>query len=111
RPPAAQELADRSLGPERLQQLDVAVADVEQRRVDALLRHGLAVDQWHAELVAVQRERVVDALDGDADVVDRGQHGPPRISVATRRRPAGPPASRWTRRPGRDERRRGGRAR
>ena len=75
RPPAAQELADRGLGPKRLQQLDVAVADVEQRRIDALLGHGLAVDEWHAQLVAVERERVVDALDGDADVVDGGQHG------------------------------------
>ena len=75
RPPAAQELADRGIGAERLEQLDVAVADVEQRRVDALLRHRLAVDERHAELVAVERERVVDALDGDADVVDRGQHG------------------------------------
>src|SRR6185437_3486033 len=48
RPAAAQELADRGVGPERLEQLDVAVADVEQRRIDALLRHGLAVNEWHA---------------------------------------------------------------
>ena len=90
RPPAAQELAHRGVGPERLEQLDVAVADVEQRRVDALLGHRLAVDEWHAELVAVERERVVDALDGDADVVDRGQHGAaehidPRLLRAGRR--------------------------
>ena len=40
-----EELADGSVGPERRQQLDVVLADVEQRRLDALLRHHLAVSQ------------------------------------------------------------------
>ena len=114
RPPAAQELADRGIGAERLEQLDVAVADVEQCRVDALLGHGLAVDEWHAELVAVERERVVDALDGDADVVDRGQHGAAehigRLGYFPRARGA-PPVSRSTQRPARGGCRHGGRAR
>src|ERR1700753_3644903 len=124
RPPAAQELAERRLGAKGLEELDVAVADIEQLRVDALLGHGLAVDEWHAELVAVERERIVDALDGDAHVVDGGQHGAaedidpanPRWTVPARRatpRWAVPArrASRSTPPPGRDGYRRGGRAR
>ena len=53
----------------------MAVADVEQRRVDALLGDRLAVHERHPEHVAVEGQRRVDVLDGDADVVDRGQHG------------------------------------
>ena len=71
---AGEELADGGVGTERLEQLDVTVSDLEQRRVDALLLHGLAVDERHPEGIAVDRQRGVDVLDGDADVVDGGQH-------------------------------------
>src|ERR1700729_2477256 len=39
---AGEELPHGGVRAERLEQLDVAVADVEQRRVDPLLLHGLA---------------------------------------------------------------------
>ena len=48
----------------------MAVADVEQRRVDALLGDRLAMHERHSERVAVERERGVDVVDGDADVID-----------------------------------------
>ena len=67
----AQELADHGLRIERRQQLDVAVADIEQGRVDALLGDSLPVYELHTERVPVERQRRVDVRHGDADVVDR----------------------------------------
>ena len=52
------------------------VADVEQGGVDPLLGDGLAVHQGHPQRVAVDRERGVDVLDGDADVVESRQLHP-----------------------------------
>jgi hypothetical protein len=69
-----EELAHCGVGTERLEQLDVAVADIEQDSLDALLGDRLAVNERHPEHVAVALERFVDVVDGDADVVDRGQH-------------------------------------
>ncbi len=43
RAPCVEELADRGVGAERAQQLDVALADVEQYRLDALRLDRLAV--------------------------------------------------------------------
>ena len=71
------EPADRRLGPERPEELDVAVADVEQRRLDSLLAHGLAVDERHLERPFVDRDRLPEVGDGDADVVDQVEHLPP----------------------------------
>ena len=53
----------------------MAVADLEQHGLDALLLHGLAVLLAHAELVAVERHGAVEILDGHADVVDAPEHG------------------------------------
>ena len=62
------------------QQLDVGVADVQQHRLDALVGHGLAVDQRHPELVAVARDRGVEVVDGDPDVVDCREHGSEEVT-------------------------------
>ncbi len=70
-----EEPADRRVVRERAQQLDVVLADVEQHRLDALLGHGLAVDDRHAVRPLVQRERGVEVRDGDADVVDPLNNG------------------------------------
>src|SRR6185437_5890370 len=77
RPAAGEELAHGGVRIEGLQELDMPVAYLEQGGIDPLCRDGLAVDQGHAERVAIQRERGVDGLDGHADVVDRGQHSAP----------------------------------
>ncbi len=52
---AGEELPDGGVRAERLEQLDVAFADVEQRRLDALLVHRLAVDERHPERVRGRR--------------------------------------------------------
>ena len=71
-----EELADRRVGAERREQLDVVLADVEQDRLDALGLDDLAVHERHLVVALVERERRVDVLDGDADVVDAGEHAP-----------------------------------
>ena len=73
-PALREEPADRRVVRERAQQLDMALADVEQHRLDALLGHGLAMDDRHAVRPLVQRERGIQVRDGDADVVDPLKH-------------------------------------
>ncbi len=75
RSPAVEELPHRRVGSERAQQLHVAVADIEQHGLDALLTDRLAVDQRHPQAVAIERDRRLEIIDGDADVVDGAQHG------------------------------------
>jgi len=77
-----EELPDGRVRCERPQELDVALADAEQHGLDALLLDHLSVLERQAEAVAVQRERLVEVLDGDADVVDASEHG-----VSESRRP------------------------
>jgi hypothetical protein len=69
-----QEPADRRLRAKRGQQLDMALADVEQDRLDALLGHRLAMHERHPERVAVERDCAVEVLDGYADVIDAAEH-------------------------------------
>ncbi len=52
------------------------VADVEQGSLDALLAHRLPVDQRHSQRLRVQSQRGLEVLDGDANMVDGGQHRP-----------------------------------
>ena len=77
RPALGEELADRRVVAERREQLDVRVADAQQRSLDALLGDRLAVLERHLEDLAVELDRGVEILDGDADVVDE-----PRTSAA-----------------------------
>ena len=75
RPARGEELADRRVGPERLEQLDVALADLEQDCLDALPFDGFAVLLAHPEAVLVQLDRSVEIVDCDSDVVDASEHG------------------------------------
>ena len=59
---------------ERAEQLDVALADVEQDRLDALLGDRLAVGQGHAEGTLVKLQCRVEVVDRDADVIDPVEH-------------------------------------
>src|SRR4051794_22669431 len=77
RPAAGEEAADRRVGLQRRQQLDVAGTDVEQDRLDALLLDDLAMRERHAVGPLVQRDGGVEVVDGDADVVDLGEHAAP----------------------------------
>ena len=70
-----EELADRGVVAQRAQQLDVALADLEQHGLDALLLDGLAMLLGHAEALPVQVDRSVEVCDGHSDVVDPFEHG------------------------------------
>ena len=67
---AVDELADGGVGAERPQQLDMALADIEQDRLDALRLDRLTVGELHLEALLVELDRGVEVLDGDADVID-----------------------------------------
>ena len=94
-PAPREEAADRRVRGQRRQQLDVAVPDVEQRRLDALLGDRLAMDERHPVRVAVHGDRRLEVLDGHADVVDAPEHGgectltPVRIALAANRASGG----------------------
>ena len=62
----------RRVGAEGGQELDPPVSDPERGRLDSLLDEPLAVLELRAEQAAVGRDRGVQILDGDPDVVDAG---------------------------------------
>ncbi len=70
RPALGEELPHRRLGPERGQQLDPAASDPHRGRLDPLLGHRLALLELGAEQELVGSHRVVEILDGDAEMVD-----------------------------------------
>ena len=74
RPILREEPADRRIGAERGKQFDVAVADVDEHRLDALLGHRLAVHERHPECAFVQVDCAVQVVDGNADVIDPLKH-------------------------------------
>src|SRR5439155_23277945 len=74
-PALGEEAADRRLLGERSQELDVRVADAEERRLDALLGDRLAVLERHSETLGVELDRSVEILDCDADMIDCLEHG------------------------------------
>lgn len=57
----------------------MALADAEQHCLDALLLHRLAVLERHAEPLAVERDGLVEILDGHSDVINASEHGESRI--------------------------------
>ena len=65
----------------------MVLADVEQDSLDALLLDDLAVGHLHPEGVPIERQRVLDVLDGDADVVDPVEHAPQSSLEARRNLP------------------------
>ncbi len=62
------ELADRAFRIGRLEQLDLRLADLEERRANLLLLDLLDGIALHAQLLFPERDGFVKALDGDADV-------------------------------------------
>ena len=69
-PAPREEPADRRVLAERRQQLDPALADQKQRRLDALLLDRGPVLEPAAEEALVRLHRLVQVRDGQADVVD-----------------------------------------
>ena len=53
----------------------MALADVEQHGLDALLRDRLAVHERHAVGARVELDRRLQVSDRDPDVVDAAEHG------------------------------------
>src|SRR5688500_14003406 len=70
RPAAGQEPADGRLLAERREQLDPAGADEHGRRLDALLLDAGAMLDLGAEQARVRLERLVQVLDGHAEMMD-----------------------------------------
>src|SRR5699024_6284269 len=64
------ELADGRVGPGGAGQLDVRLGDLEERLLDTLGLHRLAVGDRGAEDVPVPADGGLEVLDGDGDVVD-----------------------------------------
>ena len=76
RPAVCEEPADRSLLAERGEQLDPARADEHCCGFDALLLDAGPVLELGAEETPVRVERVVEVVDGDAEMMDAaGAHG------------------------------------
>ena len=65
-----EEPAHRRVGPERPEQLDARAGDRERRRLDPLVLEALPVLDGGAEEDAVGRDRSVQIVDRDPDVVD-----------------------------------------
>ena len=68
--PLGQELADAALVGERLQQLDLALADLEERRRHVLIEDGLHDLDGKPEHVAPEAVRLLEVADDDPDVMD-----------------------------------------
>jgi L-ascorbate metabolism protein UlaG (beta-lactamase superfamily) len=73
-PVLRQEPADRRLRAEWGKQLDVAVADIDQHRLDALFGHRLAMHQGHSEDSLVQLDCAVQVVDCNANVIYPLEH-------------------------------------
>ena len=67
---AREKTPDGSVGAERGDQLDAAVADLHRRCLHALLLDTFPMLEPGAEQLLVRPHRLVEIRDGDADVVD-----------------------------------------
>lgn len=68
--PLREELADRRVLAECSQQLDPVRTDAQRRGLDALLLERLAVLELGPEEPVVRRERRIEIVDGDAQVMN-----------------------------------------
>lgn len=69
-----EELAHWRIGPKRLEQLDVAFADLKQDGLDSLLLDDFTMLNAHLKRPLVECKSGVDVLDCHADVVDPTKH-------------------------------------
>ena len=77
-----EELADGRVLAERREQLHTVRADPERRSLDTLLGNGLAALERRAEQPLVGRNRLVEILDGDAEMMDSARlHAADAIEV------------------------------
>jgi hypothetical protein len=76
--PFGQEAADRAVGGEGGDQLDVGLAGAQQQLMDALVLDHLLVGDLQAEHALVEGAGGAEIEDGDADVVEASKlHGDP----------------------------------
>ena len=87
RPALREELADRRVGAERGEQFDAGVPKPQRRRLDALVLDTLTVLERGAEERRPARDRGVQVVDGDPDVVDASGHETTASTVAMRTPP------------------------
>ena len=71
---ALKEAADGGVGAGGFEELNLALADCEERSVDALVFDRVLRVDMQAESVAIEVQRFVQGADGDADVVDFLNH-------------------------------------
>jgi hypothetical protein len=72
---AIDKTAHRGIRCERTQQLDVALADPEQYRLDPLVLEGLPVLDRHSEALRVERHCLVEIVDGHTHVINSPEQG------------------------------------
>ena len=77
RPSSREEAADRRVLAGRREQLDPAVAEEERRGFDALLHERRAMLDACVEELLVRRDRLVEVVDGEAEVMN-ALHAHPR---------------------------------
>jgi len=70
RPAFREKLADGSFGAQRLQQLDVSIAECKHAHPDALLRDFLCRINFQPERIAPNRQTLFDAFSRDSDVIN-----------------------------------------
>ena len=70
-----EELADAARRRERLEELDLAVADGEERRPYALILDGRDLVHRQSQAVAPKAVRLLEVTDDDTDVVNAGERG------------------------------------
>ena len=73
RPALREEAADRGVRPECAQQLEPALADPDERSLDALLLDARALFQLGPKETLVRVERAVEILDRETDVMHRAR--------------------------------------
>src|SRR5262245_55519229 len=76
-----EEPGDRRVGRERLEQLETSLARGQERHPDPFGGHLLDPLHLQTEGVPVERQRVVQRSDGDAEMVD-DHDGPPSFSIS-----------------------------
>src|ERR1700686_4920703 len=64
------ELSHRRVLPQRRHELDLALADAQERCFETFMLAGGAMHELRAQRAFIQADRFIEVRDGDADVVD-----------------------------------------
>jgi hypothetical protein len=84
RSPPGQKAGNRRIGGRGFEEFERRAAGVEQVRPDPLGDHVLGPLDLEAQRVAVEGQRLVEALHCDADVVEHRLHAAPGVAAAAR---------------------------